>query len=166
MRWIPLPLSLAGVYLLLLLNSCMSQGNSDSPRSILDQQVKSVLAPSPTTDPFNLPEPVAKVIVTEFKTEDTPDPDVLTITKTSYVNTNGSPVKPPTSNPDQGIETLKNAGIGLGVVIVIALIGIFILRKWKFSPTSRFRQKLASAEGIRQRTNESDTVFLRDLHAP
>lgn len=132
MRWIPLPFSLAAVHLLLL-TRCMAEGGSDSPRNKLDRQASGALAPAPTAEPINLPEAAAKVVITETKTEDSPDPDVLTITRTSYVNTNGSPVKPPTSNPDQGIETLKNAGIGLGVVIVIALIGIFILRKWKFS---------------------------------
>ncbi|KAI9297085.1 hypothetical protein K502DRAFT_340431 [Neoconidiobolus thromboides FSU 785] len=95
------------------------------------------------------------------------DEDIYTTVSTVYVDTKGNVLKDykPVST-DQGLETLKNAGIGIGVVIVVVLIGIFILRKWKFSPTTRFRQKLENSQNFAQRSNESDTMFLRELHAP
>ncbi|KAL1914378.1 uncharacterized protein VTP21DRAFT_8958 [Calcarisporiella thermophila] len=62
---------------------------------------------------------------------------------------------------------LVTAGIAIGCVVVAAAIGIWIFRKWKLSPSRDFKEKIqGGGNPFRQRTHESDTVFLRELQEP
>lgn len=61
---------------------------------------------------------------------------------------------------DESLNTLKNAAIGIGIIILVAFIAIFVLRKWKFHSTPQFRQKLSP-----KRTLETDSSFVKDLYA-
>jgi hypothetical protein len=83
---------------------------------------------------------------------------------TDYKNPNGNSAASTTDTGDSGFNTILYTGIGVGVVVLAALVSIFILRKWKFSPSERFKTKL-TPDIYTQRTYESDHQFLRDLHS-
>ncbi|KAL1921556.1 uncharacterized protein VTP21DRAFT_11272 [Calcarisporiella thermophila] len=63
---------------------------------------------------------------------------------------------------------LMTAGIAIGCVVVAAGIGIFIFRKWKLSPSNRFKDKMRGSDagfGF-TRSRKSNADFLRELQDP
>ncbi|KAL1919608.1 uncharacterized protein VTP21DRAFT_1539 [Calcarisporiella thermophila] len=67
---------------------------------------------------------------------------------------------------DTSGNQLVTAGIALGCVIGAAAIGIWVFRKWKLSPSRNFKEKINTGMQYRERTQETDTAFLRELQQP
>ncbi|ORY00130.1 hypothetical protein K493DRAFT_299024 [Basidiobolus meristosporus CBS 931.73] len=77
---------------------------------------------------------------------------------------------------DGNNRSLMAAGISVGVIVFLASVGIFIFRKWKLSPSHRFRTKLEegkpylqlpSRTGSRRDlvTSDQGSEFLKELHS-
>lgn len=115
-------------------------GNSNNNKGLQQEQ--------PSTQTTN--DKVSYSTVYEFEDE----PNAKKSAKKPGQSTSGKPVV------DESLNTLKNAAIGIGIIILIAFIAIFVLRKWKFHSTPEFRQKLSPKT---VRTLESDSDFVKNL---
>ncbi|KXN66227.1 hypothetical protein CONCODRAFT_11984 [Conidiobolus coronatus NRRL 28638] len=115
--------------------------------------------PAPTPAPAPGPPPSGAP-----NTGNPPPPNNGGPNSTDYKNPNGNTAASTAENGDSGFNTILYTGIGVGVVVLAALVSIFILRKWKFNPSERFKTKL-TPDIYTQRTYESDHQFLRDLHS-
>ncbi|ORY02015.1 hypothetical protein K493DRAFT_312199 [Basidiobolus meristosporus CBS 931.73] len=152
--------------------------------------------PHPTEKPADLPNPVPTNADKPTNAPVTPTVSMQTtiqgnsiITKSILVTptrgstsassvpaTDDSPPVRQNSTESGSNRSLVAAGVSVGVVVVLASVGIFIFRKWKLSPSRRFRSKLEEGESYHQLPSRSgsrrdlashnqDTVFLKELHS-
>ncbi|KAL1922877.1 uncharacterized protein VTP21DRAFT_9253 [Calcarisporiella thermophila] len=81
--------------------------------------------------------------------------------------TPGAAVVPlPKPQQDESGGQLMTAGIAIACVVVAAGIGIFVFRKWKLSPSRRFKEDRLGDEptpAYTMRSKETDSDFLRHL---
>ncbi|KAI8054708.1 hypothetical protein BDF22DRAFT_654834 [Syncephalis plumigaleata] len=69
----------------------------------------------------------------------------------------------PSKRSEGGLSTMTITCIAVGGVILASVVGIFVLRKLKFTNTSRRTRLEAPDYNMRERSNSSDAAFLRHL---